>query len=203
MPSNDLVKKAMTLLKKRGFVPMPGGQPPMDPAAAGMDPAMAGAPMDPAMAGAPMDPSMAGAAGGGQMPMSVMELPVEEFYAMLVSAFSEAMAAAGAQQPAVATAPAPQPAQESEGGGEGSSNGNEEIVQKLDKVIELLSSDQQSAQPAQQGLPPLVPGAAPAGAPGFVGAGGMTAQAQVEEIPEKVASPLVDMILSSVKKASK
>lgn len=60
---------AEALSKKAGaeaFLPMPGGQPPMDPAAAGggmpMDPAMAGGapPMDPAMMG--MDPAMAGGA---------------------------------------------------------------------------------------------------------------------------------------------
>ena len=78
---------------KAGFVPMPGGAPPMDPAMGGMpmDPAMAGGappmggmpPMDPAMAGGappmggmPMDPAMAGgmppmdpAMAGGMPPM--------------------------------------------------------------------------------------------------------------------------------------
>lgn len=56
-------------LRKSGFVPMPGGQPAQDPAAAGMptmDPSMAaGMPaMDPSMAAGmpPMDPSMMGGA---------------------------------------------------------------------------------------------------------------------------------------------
>jgi len=90
--TQELQKKAQAiLLQKRGFQPMPGGQPPVDPAMAGgggapMDPAMAGgapmdpammgggAPMDPAMmgGGAPMDPAMAGMdpamMGGGMMP---------------------------------------------------------------------------------------------------------------------------------------
>jgi len=71
----DILKKSASNLteepgeEKQAFQPMPGGQPPMDPAMAGgagappMDPAMAGGgmPMDPAMAGgAPMDPAMAG-----------------------------------------------------------------------------------------------------------------------------------------------
>lgn len=72
------------------FLPMPGGQPPMDPAMAGgappMDPAMMGGapPMDPAMAGGampPMDPAMMGGAppmdpammGGGGMPPPPMD----------------------------------------------------------------------------------------------------------------------------------
>ena len=70
----SLLKRAEAL--KKAFVQMPGGQPAGDPAAGGMppgDPAAGGAPMDPAMAG--IDPAMAGgmpppgdpAAGGAPM----------------------------------------------------------------------------------------------------------------------------------------
>ena len=99
----ELVKKSVkeAMEKKANadaFVPMPGGQPPMDPAMGGdpsmMDPAMMGGdpmaggmpPMDPAMMGGdpmaggmpPMDPAMMGGdpmAGG--MPPAPPELPMD------------------------------------------------------------------------------------------------------------------------------
>ncbi len=88
--AQQAVKEAM--LKKadgQAFLPMPGGQPPMDPAAAGgmppgMDPSMGGAMppgMDPSMAGGMppgADPSMMDPAAAGGAPAPEGEAPAEE-----------------------------------------------------------------------------------------------------------------------------
>jgi len=59
-----------TMEKEAGFVPMPGGAPPMDPAMMGGMPPMAPPPMDPAMMGGmpPMDPNMMPPMDPGMMP---------------------------------------------------------------------------------------------------------------------------------------
>lgn len=90
------------LSKKAGaeaFLPMPGGQPPMDPAAMGGGGAP---PMDPAMMGGaggapPMDPAMM-AAGGGAPPMDPAMMG------------GDPAAMAGGAAPAPAPAPAADPA---------------------------------------------------------------------------------------------
>jgi hypothetical protein len=105
---------------KQAFVPMPGGEAPVDPAAQGMpvDPAT-GMPMDPAMAGGmPMDPMAAGggdpamlAAVSGQagMPemMAAQGAPVDPAMAMAGGApLPQDMMAAPAE-----AAPAPAPSE--------------------------------------------------------------------------------------------
>ena len=210
--TSELMKLAQKLAEKKSFVPMPGGQAPVDPAMM-QDPAMGGAPMDPsmdpAMAGAPMDPAaMAGGApmdpamgGAPQPPMSIIEMAPEEFYAMIVSAILEAISTASnsATQAAPPPAePAPAPAEEPK-----KPSGGAAVEEKLDQVISLLGGGAGAAGGA--GIPPM-PGQQ--AAPGFIstapGAPGMIAQAFVEEIPaEERPASMADMILSNVGKAEK
>ena len=212
--TSELMKLAQKLVEKKSFVPMPGGQPPADPAMM-QDPAMGGAPMDPsmdpAMAGAPMDPAaMAGGApmdpamgGAPQPPMSIIEMAPEELYAMIVSAILEAISTASnaaAQAAPPPAEPAPAPVEEPK-----KPSGSAAVEEKLDQVISLLGGGDAAGAAGGTGIPPL-PGQQ--AAPGFVstapGAPGMVAQAFVEEIPtEERTTSVSDLIINRVVKAGK
>ena len=110
-------------IDKEAFVPMPGGQPPMDPAMA-----QGGMPMDPAMAqgGMPMDPAMAGGMPpGGEM-------------------MADPMAGAGMPPPDAAMgAPPPNPEQEI----------YDMIVQAVRQVLQEMGIEEGGAEPKKAKKP--------------------------------------------------
>ena len=147
---------ASILIEKKAFAPggEMGGQPPMDPAAGGapmagppMDPAqaggapMAGPPMDPAAGGAPMNPAMDPAAGGqgmgGEDPMMmpISMLTVGDLIGLVGEVVTQAIGG-GAPEGA---APAPEAAPEG-AGAEGDSLEDDDVVGRLDQILELLSA---------------------------------------------------------------
>lgn len=225
MPSvrEVLVKRAQEIIQKNAFQPMPGGQPPADPAAQGgapMDPAMAGGagapPMDPSMMGGgagmpPMDPSMMGMPPGMAMgsppPATVGQLSITDFQTIMMDMLSQVLGG-GAPADAGAGAPPPEVAPQ----GDKRTVSNTEISEKLDALIGLLSGA--GAGPESMGaMPPEAAGGAmpPAAAPGpemgfggqaTGGAGAAPMEIQASEKPSKRNS-LADVILKKTAQARK
>ena len=158
---------ASILIEKKAFAPggEMGGPPPMDPAAGGAP--MAGPPMDPAQAGgAPMDPAMDPAAGGqdmgGEDPMMmpISMLTVGDLVGLVGEVVTQSIGG-GAPE---GEAPAPEAAPEG-AGAEGDSLEDDDVVGRLDQILELLSATvgAPAGDPAMAAPMGLDAGAAPMG----------------------------------------
>ena len=140
--------------------PAAGGQPPMAPAAmppadpsmgAGMEAAGGQPPMDPAT-GMPMDPAAQG--GGNPMAMPITELAVGDLVQIIGEVIGQALGggvppeemAAGAPQEEMAAPPPEEMAGEPQGEAEGSATNDDDVVSRLDQIIEMLG--------ATMGMPP-------------------------------------------------
>ena len=226
-----LVKRAAQIYQeKAAFQPMPGGEPPMDPAMAGggggapMDPSMAGGmPMDPAMAGGgggmpmdpamgggmPMDPSMMMPPGmdmglAGPMPATIGQLSITDFQNMLADTITlvfQQLVGGGEAGAPVPPEVAPQ--------GDVREVSNTEISEKMDAILALLAGGgAPMGDPMAAGAPPPEPLIPPEG--GDMGFGGQPMMApgdpagmEIQAQVKQKASSLADLILQKTASARK
>ena len=217
-----LIKRATEISQeKRAFQPMPGGQPPMDPAQQGgapMDPAMAGG--DPAMAGGDptamgMDPAMMGgdpaamgmdpAAMIGGMPpgmgmappaATVGQLSITDFQTIMVDMLNQVLqplleGGAGAAEPAPEVAPQQDTRTVS----------NTELSEKVDAILAMLGGGAAGGMPPEAGGMPAGPDFATPGEEGM-GFGGVAAPAPGAESVIPVPQAPGMEVQASVKKSS-
>ena len=148
-----MYKMASNKMNKRAFQPMPGGQPPMDPAMMGGQP--------------PMDPAMA---GGDPMSIPLSALTVGDFAGLMMEILTGADAAMAGGQPPMDPAMAdggmpmdpammaPPPAE-----GESDSVSNKELSSKIDILMEALGVPTEASSPSvpqgpAAGPAPVAPG---------------------------------------------
>ena len=178
---------ASMLLEKKAFAPGSAMGAPADPAAGGAP--MAGPPpMDPAVVGGqpPMDPAAQGQDMGGQDPMAmpISMLTVGDLVGLVGEVVTQAM---GGGAPESGAPEAAAPAVPEGAGAEGDSLADDDVVGRLDQILELLSAVTGASAGAPAAAAPMGPdaGAAPMG-----GAPKMAST--------KVGGSIADMILDKV-----